>query len=165
MKNKKLIYTVGLSIFLLDQLIKLIVIKNMELLEEIKIIRNFFSLYYVKNTGAAFSIFGNKTFFLILVSIISLLFLKYYIKKIDKVNTLSIISLGMVIGGILGNLFDRLIYKAVIDYLAFDIFTYAFPVFNLADICITIGTLLTIIDIIIEEKRNKASKWFGVFLL
>lgn len=156
MKNKKIIYTIGSSIFLLDQLIKLIVIKNMELLEEIKIIRNFFSLYYVKNTGAAFSIFGNKTFFLILVSIISLLFLKYYIKKIDKVNTLSIISLGMVIGGILGNLFDRLIYKAVIDYLAFDIFTYAFPVFNLADICITIGTLLTIISILLEDKKIKS---------
>ena len=60
-----------------------------------------------------------------------------------------------MIGGILGNLFDRLLHKAVIDYLSFEIFNYNFPVFNLADIGITIGALLLIIDVAIEEKRTK----------
>ena len=61
MTKKKLIYTIASIILLLDQLIKVIVVNNMELHQEIKIIKNFFSIYYVKNTGAAFSILGNQT--------------------------------------------------------------------------------------------------------
>ena len=58
MKNKKLIYTIALITVLLDQVIKYLVMNNMALHQEIKLIPNFFSLYYLKNTGAAFSILG-----------------------------------------------------------------------------------------------------------
>lgn len=155
MKNKKLIYTISLITVLLDQIIKYIVMSNMTLHQEIKLIPNFFSLYYLKNTGAAFSILGNKTIILILVSIFFLIIIKNAIKKLKRVNTLTIISLGIMTGGIIGNLFDRILYKSVIDYLSFNIFNYNFPVFNLADIGITVGAILLIIDLIIEEKEKK----------
>lgn len=155
MKNKKLIYTISLITVLLDQIIKYIVMSNMTLHQEIKLIPNFFSLYYLKNTGAAFSILGNKTIILILVSIFCLIIIKNAIKKLKRVNTLTIISLGIMTGGIIGNLFDRILYKSVIDYLSFNIFNYNFPVFNLADIGITVGAILLIIDLIIEEKEKK----------
>ena len=155
MKDKKFIYTIGMFYMLLDQLIKLIVIKNMNILQEIVIIPKFFSLYYLKNNRAAFSILGNKTIILIIISLLCLIYLKNYIKKLKAPTKLTIISLGIIIGGILGNLFDRLLHKAVIDYLSFEIFNYNFPVFNLADIGITIGALLLIIDVVIEEKRTK----------
>ena len=158
MKNKKLIYTIAMFFMLLDQLIKLIVTTNMEMHQEIKIIPKFFSLYYLKNTGAAFSILGNKTLFLILISIICLIVIKKYIKKLKRVNNLTIISLGVLTGGIIGNLFDRIFYQSVIDYLSFNIFGYGFPVFNLADIGITVGAFLLIIDLITEEKEKKNSK-------
>lgn len=159
MKNKKLIYTLGMSFMLLDQIIKLLVTKNMNLFQEITIIPKFFSLYYLKNTGAAFSIFGNKILFLIIISIISLIVLKNYIEKLKRVTNLTIISLGIMLGGIMGNLFDRILYKSVIDYLSFNFFGYSFPVFNLADIGITIGAILLIIDLILEEKEeNKKRK-------
>lgn len=163
MKNKKLIYTLGMAYMLLDQVIKLIVIKNMNLFQEITIIPKFFSLYYIKNTGAAFSIFGNQTLLLIVISILSLVILKNYVEKLKRVTNLTIVSLGIMLGGIIGNLFDRILYKAVIDYLSFNIFGYSFPVFNLADIGITIGAILLIIDLIIEEKeqikrKNKREK-------
>lgn len=158
MKNKKFIYTLAMGFMLLDQLIKLIVTSNMDLLQEITLIPNFFSLYYLKNTGAAFSMLGNKTLFLILVSIVCLIILKNYIKKLKRVTNLTIISLGIMIGGIIGNLFDRVIYQAVIDYLSFNFFGYSFPVFNLADIGITVGAVLLIIDLIIEEKEKKIAK-------
>ena len=74
--NKKYIYTIAMLFMLLDQFIKLIVIKNMPLHQEITIIPNFFSLYYLKNTGAAFSILGNKTLFLIIIGIVCLIALK-----------------------------------------------------------------------------------------
>lgn len=157
MKNKKLIYTISLITVLLDQIIKYIVMSNMTLHQEIKLIPNFFSLYYLKNTGAAFSILGNKTIILILVSIFCLIIIKNAIKKLKRVNTLTIISLGIMTGGIIGNLFDRILYKSVIDYLSFNIFNYNFPVFNLADIGITVGAILLIIDLIIEEKEKKTT--------
>ncbi|MBO5120848.1 MAG: signal peptidase II [Bacilli bacterium] len=158
MKNKKLIYTLASAFMLLDQIIKLIVINNMDVSQEIKIIPKFFSLFYLRNTGAAFSIFGNKILFLIIISIICLIVLKNYIKKLQRVTNLTIISLGILVGGIIGNLFDRVLRQAVIDYLSFNFFDYSFPVFNLADIGITIGALLLIIDLLIEEKEKKISK-------
>ena len=155
MKNKKLIYTIALITVLLDQVIKYLIMNNMALHQEIKLIPNFFSLYYLKNTGAAFSILGNKTILLILVSIFCLIIIKNAIKKLKRTNTLNIISLGIMTGGIIGNLFDRVLYKSVIDYLSFNIFNYSFPVFNLADIGITVGAILLIIDLMIEEKEKK----------
>lgn len=157
MKNKKLIYTIALITVLLDQVIKYLVMNNMALHQEIKLIPNFFSLYYLKNTGAAFSILGNKTILLILVSIFCLIIIKNSIKKLKRTNTLNIISLGIMTGGIIGNLFDRVLYKSVIDYLSFNIFNYSFPVFNLADIGITVGAILLIIDLMIEEKEKKTT--------
>lgn len=158
MKNKKLIYTLAMGYMLLDQFIKIIVMKNMTLHQEITLIPNFFSLFYLKNTGAAFSILGNKTLLLILISIICLIVLKNYIKKLTRVTSLTIISLGIMIGGIIGNLFDRLIYNGVIDYLSFNLFGYSFPVFNLADIGITVGAIILIIDLIIEDSKTKKLK-------
>ena len=72
-----------------------------------------------------------------------------------NVTNLSIISLGLMTGGIIGNLFDRILYKSVIDYLSFNFFGYSFPVFNLADIGITVGAALLILDLIIEDNKKR----------
>ena len=155
MNKKNFIYSISFIVLLFDQLIKLIVMNNMKLHQEITIIPNFFSIYYIENTGAAFSILGNKTLLLIIVSVICLILMKEYIKKEKEMSNLSIISLGMIIGGTIGNLFDRILYKAVIDYLAFDIFKYSFPVFNLADIAITVGAALLLLSYFIDNKKKK----------
>lgn len=155
MNKKSFIYSISFIVLLFDQLIKLIVMNNMKLHQEITIIPNFFSIYYIENTGAAFSILGNKTLLLIIVSVICLILMKEYIKKEKEMSNLSIISLGMIIGGTIGNLFDRILYKAVIDYLAFDIFKYSFPVFNLADIAITVGASLLLLSYFIDNKKKK----------
>ena len=153
MDKKKFIYPISFIVLLVDQFIKLIVINNMKLHQEIEIIPNFFSLYYIENPGAAFSILGNQTLLLVLVSVFCLIIIKEYIKRENDLTKLSIVSLG--IGGTLGNLFDRVLYKVVIDYLAFDIFTYSFPVFNLADIAITVGAGLLLLNYILENHKKK----------
>lgn len=159
MNKKSFIYSISFIVLLLDQIIKLVVMNNMELHQEIKIIPNFFSLYYVENPGAAFSILGKQTLLLIIVSVVCLILIKEYIKKEKELSNLSIISLGMIIGGTIGNLFDRILYKAVIDYLAFDIFKYSFPVFNLADIAITVGAGLLLLSYLIDNfKKKKISR-------
>lgn len=154
MDKKKFIYSISFIVLLLDQIIKLTIMNTMKLHQEISIIPNFFSLYYVENPGAAFSILGNQTLLLIIISVMCLVLIKEYIKREKDFTKLSIISLGMITGGTIGNLFDRILYKVVIDYLAFDIFSYSFPVFNLADIAITTGAGLLLLSYILENKKK-----------
>ena len=154
MNNKNKIYYVTCLVLLIDQIIKIMVNNCMTLFDEIKIIPNFFSIYYVKNTGAAFSILEDNTTLLIFITVIFILIIHKFIKSEKEFTKLSSISLGMVLGGMFGNLIDRIIHHGVIDYLSFDIFGYGFPVFNFADIGITVGVSLMILDIILEKKEK-----------
>ncbi len=154
MNNKGKIYYVTCVVLLLDQLVKIIVNNCMSLYDEIKLIPNFFSIYYVKNTGAAFSILEGNTTFLITLTIIFILMIHKYIKIEEEFTKLSSISLGLVLGGIFGNLIDRILHAGVIDYLSFEFFGYGFPVFNIADIGITVGVFLMIIEMLLEKKRK-----------
>lgn len=157
MKNKKNIYIIAIIYLMIDQIVKIIVRTKMELYQEIKIIPKLFSLYYVENDGAAFSILGNQTIFLIIISIICLIILNKFILE-EELPKNSLIPLGCLLGGIVGNLIDRIIFKSVTDYLSIFIFKYSFPVFNIADIGITVGTALLILNIVLEEKKNKHKK-------
>ena len=155
MNKKEDIYKITSIILMLDQFIKIIVSHNMKLNTSITIIPNFFSIFYVKNTGAAFSILEDNTIILVLISAVFIVLLHRYIKQEKNFTKLSVISLGMIMGGIFGNLIDRIIHHSVIDYLSFNVLEYNFPVFNLADIGITVGVGLYILSMILERKKHK----------
>lgn len=153
MKNKEKIYSISAILLMIDQIIKLLVKSKMELFAEIIVIPNFFSIYYIENDGAAFSILGGATILLIVISLVSLFMLDRFITK-ENVNTkLGLLSYGMIFAGIIGNLIDRCLYGSVIDYLSFDIFSYSAPVFNFADICIVVGFLFIVIDMFKSENK------------
>lgn len=155
MNNRQKLYKISCIVLLIDQILKIIVRNSINLFQEIKVINDFFYLTYLENTGAAFSILENSTILLIIISVVFILFLDKYIKKeAKKFNKLNIISFGLIMGGIYGNLIDRIIHRGVIDYLSFKIFKYNFPVFNFADICIVIGAFLIIIDTIFFGDKN-----------
>ena len=154
MNNKGKIYYVTCLVLLLDQIVKIIVNNCMSLYDEIKLIPNFFSIYYVKNTGAAFSILEDNTTFLIILTILFILIIHKYIKKEKEFTKLSSISLGLVLGGMFGNLIDRILHAGVIDYLSFEFIGYGFPIFNIADIGITVGVFLMLIEMLLEKKRR-----------
>ncbi len=154
-KNKNKVYLTSVIVLLIDQIVKLLIKTNMNLNEEISIIPNFFSIQYLKNTGAAFSILENQTILLAITSIICISVIIYYLKKEENLTTAMYLSFGLVLGGILGNLIDRIVYQGVIDFLSFQIFNYNFPVFNIADIGITIGVLLLIIIYISRDIKKK----------
>ena len=127
----------------------------MKLNTSIDIIPKFFSILYVQNTGAAFSILEDNTILLIIISALFVVILDRYIKKEEHFTKLGVISLGMIMGGIFGNLIDRILRHSVIDYLSFTVLKYNFPVFNLADIGITVGVGLYILSMILERKTQK----------
>lgn len=157
-KKRKKLYSISCIVVIFDQLIKWIVASNMELYQEINVIDNFFSLYYLKNYGAAFSMLEGMTSLFIIIGIVALIYLDRFIHE-EKLGKWPLVLLGIIIGGIVGNLIDRIFYGGVIDYLSFDIMSYSFPVFNMADIAIVVGIVIFIIIMIwsdISEKvKNK----------
>ena len=153
MLRKSLIVT--LICILVDQAIKIIVMGTMSLNSSINIIPNFFSLTYVENDGAAWSILSGNKIFLILISVVALIFIYYYFIKSTDIKKFEFINYSILIGGIFGNLFDRIKYGKVIDYLDFNIFGYNFPIFNFADICIVISVILLLMYNIKEGKNAK----------
>ena len=78
-----------------------------------------------------------------------------YIKKNEISRKIEIVALGLILGGLVGNLIDRIFYGYVIDYLSFEIFGYSFAVFNLADSFIVISVILLIIDMILVEIESR----------
>ena len=155
MKSKQKIYSIASIVIMVDLILKFIVSSKLVKNDIIKVIPNFFSIYYLKNTGAAFSILQDSTPFLVILSALILLVLNNYIDKEKDLNKISEISLGMVIGGIFGNMIDRIINHSVTDFISFRIFNYNFPVFNIADIGITVGVFLLLISILKDCRKEK----------
>lgn len=147
MKRKNLFYILVLTMLFLafDQLTKYIVDKNIAYGDSITIIPSFFHLTYVKNTGAAWSMFTGNQIFLIMMSFVVLFFFFFYLYKKETLKKPEIFIYSLLLGGIFGNLVDRMHLNYVIDFFDFDILKFSFPVFNVADIFIvTAGILLMI---------------------
>ena len=151
---KKKIIIIAIICILLDFFSKLLVTNNLDVGESITVIPSFFSISYIKNTGAAWGMFSNGTILLAVISIIFLVVAIKFIYDLKDVSKLSMFSYGMLLGGIVGNLIDRLFRNFVIDFLSFNIFGYSFPVFNIADCFIVISIGLIVIETLLKEGKK-----------
>ena len=153
MKKSNIVLSVILVIVLLgiDLLLKYLVSTY---LTTVNIIDNFFSLTYVLNDGAAFSLFASRIYLLILIAIICLFFIIYELKNNLDDRVLSI-GYSLALAGLLGNFLDRLIDGYIIDYLSFKILGYNYPIFNFADILIVVGIVIVIIKEILKERGKR----------
>ena len=154
----KKLFGIAITSIVLDQIIKNVFFLFMNYGDSIAIIDGFFNITLIGNTGAAFSILSSNTILLILISIIVLNALYFGFIKGKNLNAIEQISFGLLIGGIMGNLIDRVIHMQVIDYLDFNFFGFDFPVFNLADILIVVSMVLIIVQIFKGEKNEISSK-------
>ena len=138
----------SLVFLIIYQIIKFYLSSKMILNQSTILIKNFLNVTYVRNTGAAFSLFRDRTWLLIIIGIIAVIGLMIYINKLGDLNDYDMFSYSLLLGGILGNLIDRIIHGYVIDYISLNIFGYHFPVFNFADVCIVVGVGLILISMI-----------------
>ena len=153
----KKVALLSLIVLVFDQILKFIIRSKLVLNEAINVIANFFNITYVENDGAAWNILSGNKIILILIALLVLFFIFYYFVFNKKLNKIEVIAYSLFIGGLLGNLWDRIFIGRVIDYLDFKIFGYNFPVFNLADICIVLGVLIIIINEIRGEINGKTN--------
>lgn len=136
----------------LDQFVKYIVDKNMELYSSIVIWKNVFEIHYIQNPGAAWGLFENKQILFILCTVIVLAAGIMFFVRCTKKNVFKDIRflIVLILSGAVGNMIDRIRYQYVIDFLYFK-WIY-FPVFNIADCYVTVGFILLIILILFKYK-------------
>ncbi|SMP03047.1 signal peptidase II [Desulfurobacterium pacificum] len=142
---KKLFFLIAFLVFVLDRITKLLAVKF--LVKSVSIIPGFFSLTLAENRGAAFSIFssGNQIvrfFFLIILPVAVIGWIVFYVLKRENLSLLEVVSLSLITGGALGNLFDRVLNGRVVDFIDFHIGVYHYPTFNVADVAVFLGCLL-----------------------
>ena len=154
--NRKILLVCVIVLFF-DQISKSIASAFLSVEESIVVVKNFFSVTYINNYGAAWSILKDKNVLLIILSLVSLLII-YRFMYLFKKNKRNNIAFGLVLAGITGNLIDRWLFGYVRDFLDFNIFGYNYPVFNIADTAVVIGVILLIIAILKgEDKIGKDS--------
>lgn len=141
----QLIITITLLVLLTDILSKLLVKKTIEIGTSISVIPNIFHITHHRNFGAGFGILQNQGWFLILVAVAVLAGIFYYYNQLPK-NKLVWVAVALLISGTIGNLLDRITVGYVTDFLDFRVW----PIFNVADIALTVGVGLLILYLIRE---------------
>lgn len=142
-----------LGIIALDQITKLIAIKNLKGQRPFIIIKDFFQFHYVENRGAAFGILEHQIIFFVIITLLIIAFIFFYIiKHGDDLSVFSKLSFSLLIAGAIGNLIDRIRLGYVVDFISVRLFgTYDFPVFNIADIAIVLGTISIMLLIVFNK--------------
>lgn len=148
MNKRKMI--LAIVVFIIDQVLKsLVELNNINY----SVIDNFFRITYYQNTGAAWSILEGQSFILIFISIIMLILVFNMMYSYED-NRFNDTAFGLLLGGIVGNLCDRVFYGMVRDFIDLRIFGYEFPVFNIADMAIVIGVIMILISTIKGDIKS-----------
>jgi len=145
----------ALGILVLDQLSKLIIVRSLGLGQTLPVIPGVFNLVYVLNPGAAFGFLaslpdGVRNPFFVLISVAAAVLIIMYHARHLRSQVLPSLALGMILGGAIGNLIDRLRYGMVIDFLDFYLDRHHWPAFNVADSAISVGVSLMVLDMLLE---------------
>ncbi|QOY34394.1 signal peptidase II [Anaerobacillus isosaccharinicus] len=151
-------YILALFVLILDQLTKWIIVTKTTLHQKIPVIENLLYITSHRNKGAAFGILQGQMWLFFIVTVIVVAFVAYYINKHAHESKLLGISLGLVLGGAIGNFVDRLFRGEVVDFIDVYIFTYDFAIFNVADMALVIGVGVLMLQIFLEEGKTREKK-------
>ena len=144
-------------VLLTDRATKLMVAANIQLHDSIVVLPSFFRITHVQNRGAAFGLFSDspsewKVAVLILFSLAALVVVSALLWKNSHAMTSTGVGLALILGGALGNLWDRVVAQFVVDFLDFYVAGYHWPAFNVADSAIVIGALLLVGEILFSKS-------------
>ena len=153
-------------VIIFDQLSKIWIVNNFVLYEGREVIPGFFNLIYVVNTGAAFSMFADvdspwRHYFFVIIGVCAMVGLTIFAYSLRREHIIFTISLGLIAGGAIGNLIDRLCYGHVVDFLDVYVGKYHWPAFNVADSAICVGAVLYLI-MTMKEARCEKKKQQGI---
>ncbi len=154
-----LVSGIAALVILLDQLSKWWVVKTLPLHAAVPVVDGFFNLVHIYNRGAAFGFLNRSDiewqFWLFLGATLVAVLAIFYLVRTSCYFGLLFVALGMILGGALGNMIDRIRYRAVVDFLDFFVGTWHWPAFNVADIAICVGAFLTCVAMYITDIQQK----------
>jgi signal peptidase II len=153
---RKFHFLIALSVVCLDRLAKWAVAQSIPLHDSRQVIPDFFRITHVENRGAAFGLFADspsewKIAVLVLFSIVALVIVSALLWRNSHSITTTGVGLALILGGAIGNLWDRLVSGRVVDFLLFYVGQYQWPAFNVADSAIVIGAGLLVIEILFAK--------------
>ncbi|ELK45068.1 signal peptidase II [Halobacillus sp. ACCC02827] len=150
-------YLIIIALIALDQWTKWLVVTKMNLGESITIIEDFFYLTSHRNQGAAWGILQGQMWFFYIITVLVIAFVVYYLHQYGRKSRFVGVALAFILAGAVGNFIDRVFRKEVVDFANTYIFTYNFPIFNIADSSLVIGVILIMIATFVDERRKKGS--------
>ena len=148
-------YALAAVILVIDQITKYVVVNNIDLYEVKEVIPGILSWMYIRNTGAAWSILEGQMWFFYIITFAVVIAVIYIMQKYAKDNWLFSLGLSLILAGALGNFIDRLRLGYVVDMIRLDFMN--FPIFNVADISLSIGVAVIILYVLLDEKNKKLS--------
>src|ERR1700740_271390 len=156
-------FLLALLVVLLDRWTKHLVAIRISMYDHIQIIPGFFRVTHTENTGAAFSLFADspshwKTAMLISFSVVAMIVVSILLWKQSRALTMTGIALSLILGGAVGNLWDRVASGRVVDFLDVYYKSYHWPVFNLADSAIVVGASLLVIEILSHKSASDETR-------
>ena len=151
-------YALASIVFALDRITKRIIESRMSVFDTYTVIPGFFDIVHARNRGAAFSMFADSTspwrpVFLIGLSLAALILVAGILRKASSLDKPTAIGLSLILGGALGNVFDRIVSGAVTDFLDFYVGTLHWPAFNVADSAIVIGSGLLLLSLLRPKQQ------------
>ena len=157
---RKYHFLIALLVIVLDRITKGIVAARLSLHDGVQVIPGFFRIIHTENRGAAFGLFADspsewKVALLILFSVIALLIVSALLWKNSHSWTTTGVGLALILGGAMGNLWDRLVSGHVVDFLLFYVGQYQWPAFNMADSAIVVGASLLVFEILFSKSPNQ----------
>jgi len=154
----KLWLTLALPLYVIDQITKALVLRNIPLHESIPVIPGFFNLTYVQNTGAAFGMMKDNNWFFIGLASTALVVLAVLTWKNVFRDPFSRVASALLVSGVVGNLTDRILHGFVVDFVDVILPWYGhWPAFNVADSCIFVAAGLFILSSFLDGKKKPAS--------
>lgn len=145
---------IAVVVVLLDQLSKFVVVKNLKPLGSTTLIDGILKFTYVENKGAAFGILSENRFVFMIASILLIALLGYVVYKYHGQSKVFDISLGLILGGGIGNMIDRIVYGYVIDFVDFCAFDFWKYVFNIADSAVVVGCIFAILFLLLDKNAK-----------
>lgn len=166
------IFGIPLAVFIVDQLTKAFIHKSMMLYQSFPVLGDIFRITYIENSGMAFGIQMGHTGFFKVFTVIATLGIFIYLYKMKGEHIIARVSMAMILGGAIGNLWDRITRGSVVDFLDVEFFNInipafkalfvkfpgysldRWPVFNVADIAVTVGMLVLVIFVLFEKEKK-----------
>jgi signal peptidase II len=158
---RRLYFATALVVLMLDRLTKWLVEGRIALHDTVTVIPGFFRLTHVQNRGAAFGLFAEspsewKVAVLVLFSVVALVVVSALLWRNSHTLTMTGSALSLILGGAVGNLWDRLLSGHVVDFLDFYLDTYHWPAFNVADSAIVVGAVLLVAEILFKPTPGES---------